>query len=220
MLKLLIQQIGNPLGKIVIDEKTNIAKFRNKIFQIGVKTHNFMLEFIAKNTTAFKDVPQDDAKPLIETIDYTEYYDSDGFGWGIGNIDKLNAESKHWYICLSENTEIYINDENNNIIPVLLKDVFIISNHKKIKILTPWGLRDLQKIKKSDKKCGIETKLSHYKPIESTSDHKFLMRLNGRMLEKRIGDIKKSISSYGLVNATLDSVNKEKSIDKDRKSVV
>lgn len=97
-MKVSIRQVGKPISQLIVDEKINQVKLRSAIFRLGIKTHNFMLEFIAKNTKTFKDVPQPDAQPLIETIDYNEYHDAMGYGWGIGDIATLNKVSKHWAI--------------------------------------------------------------------------------------------------------------------------
>lgn len=97
-MKITIKQRGVPIRKMIDDSVKNTKKFQRRIMTLGKKAHRFMLEFIAKNTKTFKDVPQPDAKPLIETIDFEEMYTASGFGWGIGDIGVLNQESKHWAI--------------------------------------------------------------------------------------------------------------------------
>ena len=98
MFRIKIQKIGRPIEQIIIKNNYFSAKFRRKLMNLGLRVHSHMLEYIAKNTTTFKEVPQSDAQPLIETIDFTEYQGEFGFGWGIGNIAVLNAQAKHWAI--------------------------------------------------------------------------------------------------------------------------
>ena len=93
-----ITQTGKTISQIILAEDMNLKKFKSDLFRLGKRCHLFMLEYITKNTKSFKDVPQPDAQPLIETIDYEERVMPDGFGWGIGDKDVLNQVSKYWHI--------------------------------------------------------------------------------------------------------------------------
>lgn len=98
MIRLNAGQIGVPIKTIILKENQRFNKLVSDLITLGKKTHKLMLDFIVENTTTKKVIPQSDAKPLIETIDFNFYNSGNGFGWGIGNIDKLNTESKHWHI--------------------------------------------------------------------------------------------------------------------------
>lgn len=98
MLKFSIRQIGKPIKQIIIDNKKKTNRLIEDLYRLGKLTHKFMIDFIAENTNTKKTIPQTNAKPLIETINYTEYRGGMGFGWAIGNIDKLKRESVHWRI--------------------------------------------------------------------------------------------------------------------------
>jgi len=95
-MKITIKQRGVPIRKMIDDEIKNSKKFQRRIMTLGKKAHRFMLEFIASHTQTFKDVPQSDAQPLIETIDFEEMYSVSGFGWGIGDIETLKKVSRHY----------------------------------------------------------------------------------------------------------------------------
>lgn len=98
MLKVTTTQIGKPLKTIIIHEENRIRQLSESIIDLGKRTHQFMIDFIKENTNTQKTIRQNDAKPLIEVIDFKYFQNVSGFGWGIGSIDKLNAESKQWAI--------------------------------------------------------------------------------------------------------------------------
>lgn len=96
MVRLKVSQIGIPIKVIKIKSGKNFNKFISDLIKLGVKTHKFMIGFIKENTHTKKIISQSDAKPLIETIDFNHYTSAIGFGWSIGDVDKLNTQSRQW----------------------------------------------------------------------------------------------------------------------------
>lgn len=97
-INLRVQQIGKPISSIIISHKAKMSRLTTELMQLGKDTYRFMIDYIASHTKTAKEMPQSDAQPLVDTIDYNEYAGVSGFGWSIGNIDKLNRSARQWAI--------------------------------------------------------------------------------------------------------------------------
>lgn len=132
-------------------------------------------------------------------------------GWGVGDIDFLNNQAPYWYWCLREDTEVYVL-KDDKIVPIKIIDLY--NNKDNInKILTPTGLKNINNVWETFPDDIYEINLSSYKKIYSSGNHKFLCKLNGRILEKKVKNFpEKSIEAYNLLYTSLNSVNDEKLI--------
>ena len=139
--------------------------------------------------------------------------------WGIGNIDELDKEVPYWNHCLSSNTEVYV-EIDKFIVPKKLEEVLIFwQKNKKIKILTPIGLKKIESIWKVPLKEYYSFNISKWFSVEMSGNHKLIYKLNNGFFEKTADSFGSSFNCYSTLFATLKSVNnyciKELEIDNE-----
>lgn len=131
-------------------------------------------------------------------------------GWGIGNISNLNEKAPQW--CLRGDTEVYVKHDDK-IVPMQLRDVFELKD-KIAEILTPWGLKQIINIVKTDPEDRRVIKIANYTDIFASGNHRFPIKLNESIIEKKVSEFpKKSIGCYSILYTSLQSLNKEKIIN-------
>ena len=91
-----IKQIGIPIKTIITNQKRKDNQLIADIMKLGKKTHQFMLDFIAKKTKTSVENMRNSTS-LIEAITFNYYNSATGFGWAIGDINVLKSDSPHWY---------------------------------------------------------------------------------------------------------------------------
>lgn len=133
-------------------------------------------------------------------------------GWGVGDINYLNKQAPYWYWCLKEDTEVYVLFEDK-IIPMTLVDLYK-NRHKVKKILTPYGLKEINNVWETFPEDKYDIYLTNYMKITASGNHIFPCKLNGKILEKKVRNLpNKSINSYNMLYSSLNSVNNEELID-------
>ena len=201
-------------ARVIIQKRNNVP--------LEKEIRNFVLPLSEKQTFVLSEETVKEIRRQIERLTYREgstgrlassfFAEKISEGYGIGNIDYLNQNAKYWHWCLREDTEVYVL-YNNRIVPMSLNDLY--KNKEKInKILTPYGLKDLKNIWETfptDKYC---VDITNYMNIHTSGKHKFLVKVNKNILEKKVEKLpKKSLDVYSFLYASLNSINSEDIID-------
>jgi len=184
-----------------------IAKLRAALMSLDMQTLNYMREYInAHKKRADKSPSNANTGKLEEElqVDFS-INTAAGFGWAIGEIEKLKKTAAHW--CLHPETEIYVEKEGL-IIPMSVQDLYMVRD-KISRILTPWGLKDIKNVWPTNVNAAYTTRLSNYWPLCTSGEHKFLYKLNGKVLEKKVSKMPtKSLQVYSHLYSSLKSIEK------------
>jgi hypothetical protein len=76
------------------------AEFQSKIFQLGTRTHKYIISYIASHKKRGQAPHLDGTLPLEKSITLDRFggFGFGKIGFGIGNIEVLQKRSPHWYV--------------------------------------------------------------------------------------------------------------------------
>lgn len=204
MITAIIQQKGKPIPEVITQE---IGKLAEQHTLLLAEQHKIELDRAIEDTRVRP--LKEEGVHLTDQI-HVEKLANTTPGYGVGNVETLNKKAPWW--CLREDTEVYVKRENK-IVPMSLKELYL--NKGEIKeILTPYGLRELKNIWVSNTQDKYLLKAANYFDIHTSGEHVFPVKLAKNVIEKKIKNLpEKSISSYGLLYASLNSINNEETVD-------
>jgi len=179
MITAIVTRQGSSIPTVI---KQEIGKLSEEHTKILAEEHKKQLDK-AIDDTRVRPVKQIGLH-LKDQIHVEKISVSDSAGYGVGNIDTLNKNSPWW--CLAEDTEIYV-ELDKKIVPLQLIDVF---NNKSIKrILTPYGLQELNDIWETFPTEKYYIAPTNYSGMEVSGNHRFLFKLNKNILEKQVNTL-------------------------------